>query len=672
MPRLNPSRDILTRHNHVRTPASPPACAQSLEVRELPAGARAVTEGDAGNEFFIILSGSVTVRATATSGGEVTLATMAAPHHFGDVTLTGPPGTRRRATVACATRCRFAVVHRKAWDRCAASMSDRIWCTTSRPAAGRHVQPNISHASAKSVANASCREFSVLSRVQRSRRVRRYIKDHVSVATPACVRTLKRVPVFAELGDSKLRTLAQVATPHAFAPNTIVVRQGDTVDDLYVIASGYTKLIRELPKRTQVYRPGEFLPESGHAQPYWAAAAARGRYAAVQSPVKAYCDVERERRRAARRQESAQAVAGKAAVLAAAKAKVRGFCVRTSSGDMSSAVSLEREHVVSATLAHMRLLARLSTNHMGSVMVPDLRRVVALQLFRAVDKISAAQADAKAGEGAPAARFMLRGVDRVTASQFQYKTSCETEGHLFMEARPSVLLLLFRPPGSQLSSASRDHWAQVRSPMARCVRSRARSRPPLRQTSCNAATSRAQVATASAGEFFGEEAVQRDVRVAATVLTQSAVATYALNKWDLLKLFSGEQVAELLGHSRFGAIEDEKLLDAFYACAPVVALQSCGCILPGAAATRALRDATLRVCLFMSVCLQLVLPGAQARCQDAMCAAACRHGRWEHFRAQLVARVLEDRDIRYLASPKNFWERFRDPKSGKRAGKAWA
>ena len=97
--------------------------AQSLECRTLRAGQTVVVQGDVGDEFFFILSGSVdvTMRRKSPHGSDVDshIAVLRAGHHFGDLALMGPPGATRRASVSCQVASVFAVLRRSAYDQCA-------------------------------------------------------------------------------------------------------------------------------------------------------------------------------------------------------------------------------------------------------------------------------------------------------------------------------------------------------------------------------------------------------------------------------------------------------------------------------------------------------------------------------------------------------------------------
>lgn len=97
----------------------------------------AVTQGDPGNEFFVLLSGSVDVSIASENGTDITrVATLQSGTHFGELALEGPANTPRRATVTCRERCVFAVLHRRAYDRCSCSSVIRILTQVPAEASG--------------------------------------------------------------------------------------------------------------------------------------------------------------------------------------------------------------------------------------------------------------------------------------------------------------------------------------------------------------------------------------------------------------------------------------------------------------------------------------------------------------------------------------------------------
>ena len=75
-----------------------------------------VRHGDVGNEFFIILRGSVNVIDESIPDRPRQLTVLGPGEAFGELALI-EPGSLRRATIKCKEDCQFAVLHRSAYDR---------------------------------------------------------------------------------------------------------------------------------------------------------------------------------------------------------------------------------------------------------------------------------------------------------------------------------------------------------------------------------------------------------------------------------------------------------------------------------------------------------------------------------------------------------------------------
>ena len=57
-------------------------------------------------------------------------------------------------------------------------------------------------------------------------------------------RLFARVPLFADLSETDLRELAQVAVPRSYEPGELVFREGDTGDTCFVVRSGSGRVTR--------------------------------------------------------------------------------------------------------------------------------------------------------------------------------------------------------------------------------------------------------------------------------------------------------------------------------------------------------------------------------------------------------------------------------------------
>jgi hypothetical protein len=98
-----------------------------------------------------------------------------------------------------------------------------------------------------------------------------------------------------------------------------------------------------------------------------------------------------------------------------------------------------------------------------------------------------------------------------------------------------------------------------------------------------------------------------------SIISHTCVTTYAISKWDILKIIPAETVQLFQLHAIVGNIEENKLQEQFY-----------------------------------------------------------QHLRWERFRSCLVLRVLQERDTRKAAQPANFWDGYRGSHVLKPLGKsAW-
>ena len=56
---------------------------------------------------------------------------------------------------------------------------------------------------------------------------------------------LRRIPVFAELGEDDLGRVAQVAMPRSHGGQEVIFREGDDSDTCYVVRSGHARAIRQ-------------------------------------------------------------------------------------------------------------------------------------------------------------------------------------------------------------------------------------------------------------------------------------------------------------------------------------------------------------------------------------------------------------------------------------------
>lgn len=91
---------------------------QHLGYRKLELGVNAITQGEEGREFFIILKGSVSVLVQdPTTGTESQIAVLGPGGSFGDLALMEPKSIRR-ASCQCREDTAFAVLHQTAYEQC--------------------------------------------------------------------------------------------------------------------------------------------------------------------------------------------------------------------------------------------------------------------------------------------------------------------------------------------------------------------------------------------------------------------------------------------------------------------------------------------------------------------------------------------------------------------------
>ena len=76
---------------------------------------------------------------------------------------------------------------------------------------------------------------------------------------------LRRVPAFAELADSDLVRVAEVAVPRSFTAQHVIFREGDDSDTCYVVRNGHARAIREHRDGRQItlatFGPGDIFGE---------------------------------------------------------------------------------------------------------------------------------------------------------------------------------------------------------------------------------------------------------------------------------------------------------------------------------------------------------------------------------------------------------------------------
>jgi CRP/FNR family transcriptional regulator len=67
----------------------------------------------------------------------------------------------------------------------------------------------------------------------------------MSAISGETIELLRRVPVFAALGEDDLQRVAEVAVPRRFDAGEVVFREGDESSTCYVVRSGHARAVRE-------------------------------------------------------------------------------------------------------------------------------------------------------------------------------------------------------------------------------------------------------------------------------------------------------------------------------------------------------------------------------------------------------------------------------------------
>lgn len=234
---------------------------QQLGYRKLPAGEYAITQGEEGREFFIILQGSVSVLVRDPNEDmETQIAVLGPGGSFGDLALM-EANSLRRASCRCIDDTAFAVLHRAAYEQCGHCLLRGIgWPSQTGRHAAAWCQPQYSlmqlilHSGILGayiwrirLTDEACQwtvgpygwrwETGVLNRC-------RFIKDQNGQAHLDKLALLQQMAVFRHLPEATLRALTLVCMPREYLPNSVILQQDQEVEDVYIIQQGHVKLIR--------------------------------------------------------------------------------------------------------------------------------------------------------------------------------------------------------------------------------------------------------------------------------------------------------------------------------------------------------------------------------------------------------------------------------------------
>lgn len=73
-----------------------------------------------------------------------------------------------------------------------------------------------------------------------------------------------------------------------------------------------------------------------------------------------------------------------------------------------------------------------------------------------------------------------------------------------------------------------------------------------------------QIASASRGDFFGEQSLSKVPKSSTSVIASNTVTVLVLHKWDVLNAIEPSLLAELPRFSVAGNIDEELLVEQFY------------------------------------------------------------------------------------------------------------
>jgi CRP-like cAMP-binding protein len=209
-------------------------------------GETIIEQGGEGQDLFIVSSGYVDVLVKGGGDREQAIATLGPGDCFGEMSLIGK--TRRCATVRASEACTALSLGRADIDRLA----------TSHPAAFHQLVLNLARELARRIrlldeALVSPETFARWAAIRPSVRVvTKSARAAPGIASDAGgdLGTLRSAPVFHGVGDEALRVLYVAAEETTVTPGSVIVREGDFGDRLFVLASGSVGVVKGLKGRT--------------------------------------------------------------------------------------------------------------------------------------------------------------------------------------------------------------------------------------------------------------------------------------------------------------------------------------------------------------------------------------------------------------------------------------
>ena len=163
------------------------------------AGETLFRQGDAGEFFYVVLSGSVDVFIRDPGGREHLVATLFNGDSFGELALM-QEGNTRGATIVAKDDCEFLTLGREDYGAILRTQSEKS------------ISEKVAH--------------------------------------------LRATPMFRHVEHDTVQSMAYVLSARTYPRNALVFKQGDEVEDVYFIAEGAARLVREIENRETLRRAG--------------------------------------------------------------------------------------------------------------------------------------------------------------------------------------------------------------------------------------------------------------------------------------------------------------------------------------------------------------------------------------------------------------------------------
>jgi cAMP-dependent protein kinase regulator len=86
------------------------------------------------------------------------------------------------------------------------------------------------------------------------------VKGAASQKRERFMKTLQKVPILSNLGEYELSQIADALKTEEVGPDTVIIKQGDSVDTFYILEEGAAKAVRDGATVMQ-YKDGDFFGE---------------------------------------------------------------------------------------------------------------------------------------------------------------------------------------------------------------------------------------------------------------------------------------------------------------------------------------------------------------------------------------------------------------------------